>query len=411
MKHLDTILPEMPSDWTPHPLPGKPRGYSKDAFVLPEHAKRLLAVLNPHDKDSRIWFDEEPHKYYVDGIETSGSCTGLVHTFFEEFQADLVIANMMKGKKWPRSTYMSDDVTDYLHCYSVIIALLSSVTRLKSCEEKRNALNGLINTQDLSSLINSFKCIIENGISEEHKGTVAMSLQTIRLDIKRNAKHFPNYHIIEETFQRITRTLAMTTDQIKVKWDADGAYAANQGTWMHLQAELFLNRDPCHTDTIEMQTFFTYLERQMIPLKVKAFRTEWEIYSEEENIAGSIDFVGIKPNGHLVLVDWKRTKELEYKMKSVYNTKMKEPMEYLDDCSGTHYKLQLNIYKYMIEKNYNYVVDEMQVACFHPDRNGCPFVVDVPIMKNEVAYMMAYQRKKHADSILERYKTKLMRNK
>ena len=74
----------------------------------------------------------------------------------------------------------------------------------------------------------------------------------------------------------------------------------------------------------------------LLPMNVKSFRTEWEIFSEEENIAGSIDFIGIKPNGHLVLVDWKRTKELENSSTS-------------------------KLYKYIIEKNYGYLVNEMQI--------------------------------------------------
>ena len=46
---------------------------------------------------------------------------------------------------------------------------------------------------------------------------------------------------------------------------------------------------------------------------LSAFRTEWTIYEESEQLAGSIDFVAMDGEGHLVLFDWKRSKDLRTK--------------------------------------------------------------------------------------------------
>ncbi len=61
----------------------------------------FLARKNAHERDSRIVFDEEPHLYYIDG-STEGyvSVTTYVHSHFESFDADRIIANMMKSKNW-----------------------------------------------------------------------------------------------------------------------------------------------------------------------------------------------------------------------------------------------------------------------------------------------------------------------
>ena len=63
-----------------------------------------LAELNPHERDSRIVFDEGPHIYYIDD-----SCDGYVsvttfnHHNFEHFDADAIIKNMMSSKRWSQS--------------------------------------------------------------------------------------------------------------------------------------------------------------------------------------------------------------------------------------------------------------------------------------------------------------------
>jgi hypothetical protein len=65
-----------------------------------------LAVRNAHARDARISFHEETHTYTIDGSKEGWvSCTGFIHGFFEEFNADAVIRKMMASKKWPESKY------------------------------------------------------------------------------------------------------------------------------------------------------------------------------------------------------------------------------------------------------------------------------------------------------------------
>ncbi len=65
-----------------------------------------LARVNAHPRDARISFEEETHTYTIDGTrEGWTSCTGFIHTFFEDFDADAVIAKMMGSRKWSESKY------------------------------------------------------------------------------------------------------------------------------------------------------------------------------------------------------------------------------------------------------------------------------------------------------------------
>ena len=69
-------------------------------------AWQRLAVKNAHPRDARISFHEETHTYTIDGSKEGWtSCTTFIHSFFEHFDANAVIAKMMSSKKWPESKY------------------------------------------------------------------------------------------------------------------------------------------------------------------------------------------------------------------------------------------------------------------------------------------------------------------
>jgi hypothetical protein len=69
-------------------------------------AWQRLAVVNAHPRDARISFEEETHKYTIDGVRDGWiSCTGFIHGFFQEFDPDAVIKKMMSSRNWPSSKY------------------------------------------------------------------------------------------------------------------------------------------------------------------------------------------------------------------------------------------------------------------------------------------------------------------
>jgi hypothetical protein len=70
-----------------------------------------LANKNSHQRDSRISFEDEGHKYTIDGVDAKKcnnpytSVTTLVHQQFVPFDADNIIAKMMASPKWPNNKY------------------------------------------------------------------------------------------------------------------------------------------------------------------------------------------------------------------------------------------------------------------------------------------------------------------
>ena len=111
------------------------------------------------------------------------------------------------------------------------------------------------------------------------------------------------------------------------------------------------------------------------------------------NLAGSIDFVAIKPDKQLVLFDWKRTKDLHLKYVNSFQN-MKGFLSHLPDCSGIHYQLQLNLYRYILQTYYGVSVHSMFVVGCHPQYYPLPFVHEVPVLEAETAALVKHQHHK-----------------
>ena len=73
--------------------------------IMSTKTTELLPVLknyNPHERDSNIQFEEVEHKYTIlcDLNSKYTSVTTWNHEHFENFDADKIIKNIMKSKKW-----------------------------------------------------------------------------------------------------------------------------------------------------------------------------------------------------------------------------------------------------------------------------------------------------------------------
>ena len=90
------------------------------------------------------------------------------------------------------------------------------------------------------------------------------------------------------------------------------------------------------------------------------------------------------------LVDWKRTANLDRKYVNPWRS-LAAPLEHLADAQGVKYRLQLNLYWYILETYYQYVVSAMLVVCVHPDLEA-PFIDEVPHMPVETCAIMRLRR-------------------
>ena len=64
------------------------------------------------------------------------------------------------------------------------------------------------------------------------------------------------------------------------------------------------------------------------------------------------------------------------------------PLQRTADCQGEHYRLQLNIYKWILEKYYGVKVTGMKVVCVHPRYLPDGSVDEVPDMQDAINVLM-----------------------
>lgn len=157
-----------------------------------------------------------------------------------------------------------------------------------------------------------------------------------------------------------------TKEEIKKMWKDSGEMASKLGTMMHNDIERFFNEEEVlNPNTKEFNHFKQFWhEFQKSNPGFKPWRTEMLVYDEDVGIAGSIDFIVADKDGNIIIVDWKRSKEIKKENKYEKGLGI---FSGLDNCNYNHYSLQVNIYRHILETKYNKKIVGLYLAIFHPD--------------------------------------------
>ena len=336
-----------PAEGTPPP---KPSHFDK-RYVLPKHRDKHLQHKFAHWRDANMTFLELFHIYnWMDTpVEVSVSSV-LPETAFDPTEA---IAMMINGRQpWPRYGYVKN-----------IVPVLDDSAPISS------GLGALLYCENTDSTVASVAPCSGGG--------------DLRLQLRKDATK----RRYSGALTLYTFTDVLTDDEIRQKWDANGEDARNRGTEAHLQMELWFNSEPCRIDDPEVIVGLKFVRDCLLPIQAKPYRTEWEIYATEEDVAGSIDLAVVLPDKTIVLIDWKRSEKLPKKMRGY--SRLPDPLGHLDDCAGVRYAVQLSLYQFILEKYYGCKVVGRALASLHPET---PFCTSVPYMRDEVEYLMAKRR-------------------
>ena len=125
--------------------------------------------------------------------------------------------------------------------------------------------------------------------------------------------------------------------------------------------------------------------------KYQPHRTEWRIFDEDKNLAGTVDMVYEKENGELFIFDWKRSKKI---INSDGSIEKNNPFEnglnglsHLPSSDYVKYCLQQNIYKNILESKYDKKVSSMNLLILHPHLENY-HIIQVESFKNETKYLL-----------------------
>lgn len=194
--------------------------------------------------------------------------------------------------------------------------------------------------------------------------------------------------------------------KLREVWESKGSVASQAGTFLHKQIEDYLNGKEvpellcdvsysgCYvklSDRLDISREWSYFKAFERNTTFVPFRTEWRIYDADARMAGTLDFVCACPDGTYEIYDWKRSSKIDPLERNPWANGL-NGLEHMTDTSYSHYCLQQNLYRYMLEKNYGLKVSRMNLVVLHPDLPAYR-VVPIPPMEREVAVIIEKLRR------------------
>lgn len=194
-------------------------------------------------------------------------------------------------------------------------------------------------------------------------------------------------------------------------WQSENKKSCERGTKIHAQLENSFYKKKKNIDLAKYQVggkFECIKDSTQLDLENGAYPEyliSWDSPSGKLHVAGQIDLIAKKGNS-IVILDWKTNKKLDlkgfYDSKTKKTTKMKFPLNSLEECNYSHYNLQLSTYAYMLTQKYpEFVIEDLVLVHFDHDDNMT--VYHLPYLKTEVEKMLAFYEKQ---SVLEDRKNK-----
>lgn len=187
----------------------------------------------------------------------------------------------------------------------------------------------------------------------------------------------------------------MSKDDIKKHWKN----GSDLGTIMHAQIEDYYKSGRTKLPAVITQEFGYFLNFDRDYNFINPFRMEQRIFSVELDIAGSIDLLVRNPNGTFVIIDWKRAKNIDTSQEVTRFTKfgLLPGISHITNTNYNHYCFQLNVYRYILETEYNMRVVGMSLVVLHPNNKSKNYEIhNVPFMEQEMEYIMDLRRKEVA---------------
>ena len=203
------------------------------------------------------------------------------------------------------------------------------------------------------------------------------------------SKFFPAFDAVEKARNLSSRNplYGLSVNEIVEIWKNRGIEAANKGTFLHEQIENYYLKQP-YKETGEFYQFLNFVKDHS---KLKPYRSEWRIFDETHNIAGTIDLLVENENGSFDIYDWKRSK----KVVNPYNGQVIKENTWgntgigilrdIDDTSYNQYELQQNIYRHILEEKYEIKINDMYLIIMHTDQGYTNYhKVKIPHLRSEI---------------------------
>lgn len=193
----------------------------------------------------------------------------------------------------------------------------------------------------------------------------------------------------------------LNAEEVLAEWAKKGLISTIKGSAVHKYAELkYANKlhvyDPTEAinafgeDIIkdnyekcitQFENFYNDSKTSLIPVK-----SEVVVGDDEIGIYGMMDqlFYSKKLNG-LVIEDYKTNGVID--KFSIYRKRMLSPISHLHECKLNIYSLQLNLYKFLIEKNTNLKIKGLFIIHMSETKENYEFI-KIEDMRREIDLMI-----------------------
>ncbi len=302
-----------------------------------------------------------------------------------------VLWDIVQAQKWEKEKYRE---TYLNHTFSPVDEQSETIERdftKQEMEEEKLVSPTLIGIADRGKNISFNKTNLHNRdkrikfYSEPHiytiDGVPAPSASTII------SKFFPEFDSCYWS-NRKAPELGMTAVEVAEMWAEKGRIARDKGTFLHEQIENYYLGEK-YSETEESDLFKMFLSEHS---NLEPYRTEWRVFDEKYNIAGTIDLLAKNSENTFDIYDWKRSKK-------IINTYNGSPitcnqwqsgigeLNKIDDTSYNRYTLQQSLYRYILEENYGINIGEMYLIVLYSEYDTF-YKLSVPYLKNEIKYIL-----------------------
>jgi len=300
--------------------------------------------------DGNVCFNDDVHKYWIKGTDQFCiSCTTLIHHYTQDFDAEF----------WSRY----------------------------------KALQKLVGQDEFDGLV-----VKKKTAKTAEKREPASQAKIELLETKKYDHKWTKFYNIEE------EVLEKEAELIRKSYDDEREKSCFRGTSIHKDMENLMSSKP-KTDMsilglggkIPGEFNFSTNTNELLPGNIYPEILLYRISDDGKlRLAGQVDLLIIDHDGGVFICDWKTNKKIETKsyfnQKTKKPVKMKYPLNNLDDCSFSHYQLQLSLYMWLVLKaNPNFHAKKLYIV--HFDHEGGETIYECQYLKEDVERMLVFYKR------------------
>jgi len=207
---------------------------------------------------------------------------------------------------------------------------------------------------------------------DRHIYTVAETGQVLTSGTTFIGRFFPKFNA-EKVANKIAEKRNTTPQQLLNQWNKKRDNACDCGTFVHLYAEMLINGDQLPIPRFARERRLCDQAARAVVALLKRFdviEAEKIVFSPTLGIAGTIDLLlQDRVSKNIIIADWKQNEKID--RDNEYGEKAYSPIDYMDACSLNKYRIQLNLYQFiLIHEGYYPAVPNYRRLLIHLQEGG-----------------------------------------